>query len=73
MEIFEAGLDDELSYVHYPAHRVRISSTNPIERWDLEIRRRPRGVPSTGDPSDAMAIRPMDWINGRRWQHSLVV
>jgi putative transposase len=45
MEVFEAGLDDVLSYLHYPApHRTRISSTNPIERVNLEIRRRTRVV-----------------------------
>lgn len=45
MEIFEAGVDDVLRYLHYPAaHRVRISSTNPIERLHLEIRRRTRVV-----------------------------
>lgn len=45
MEIFEAGIEDVLSYLHYPAgHRVRISSTNPIERLHLEIRRRTRVV-----------------------------
>jgi len=45
MEIFEAGLDDVLSYLHYPApHRTRISSTNPLERLHREIRRRTRVV-----------------------------
>lgn len=45
MEIFEAGIDDVLSYLHYPAaYRVRISSTNPIERLNLEIRRRTRVI-----------------------------
>ena len=40
MEILEAGIDDVLSYLHYPQpHRVRISSTNPLERLNLEIRR----------------------------------
>ncbi len=34
-----------LSYLHYPAgHRVRISSTNPLERLNREIRRRTRVV-----------------------------
>lgn len=45
MEIFESGIDDVLSYLHYPqSHRVRISSTNPLERLNLEIRRRTRVV-----------------------------
>lgn len=45
MEIFEAGIDDVLSYFHYPApHRRRISSTNPLERLNKEIRRRTRVV-----------------------------
>jgi transposase-like protein len=45
MEIFETGIDDVLSYLHYPApHRTRISSTNPLERVNLEIRRRTRVV-----------------------------
>jgi len=45
MEIFEAGIDDVLSYQHYPAgHRTRISSTNPLERLNREIRRRTRVV-----------------------------
>ena len=45
MEIFEAGIDNVLSYLHYPAaHRVRVSSTNPIERVNLEIRRRTRVI-----------------------------
>ncbi len=40
MENFEAGVDDALSYLHYPAaHRARISSTNPLERLNLELRR----------------------------------
>ena len=45
MEIFDAGIDDVLSYQHYPApHRTRISSTNPLERVNREIRRRTRVV-----------------------------
>jgi hypothetical protein len=45
MAIFEAGVADVLSYLHYPQpHWVRISSTNPLERQTLEIRRRTRVV-----------------------------
>jgi transposase-like protein len=44
-EILEAGMDDVLSYLHDPAaHRTRISSTNPLERLNLEVRRRTRVV-----------------------------
>lgn len=45
MEVFEAGIDDVLSYLHYPPpHRTRLSSNNPIERLNQEIRRRTRVV-----------------------------
>ena len=45
MEIFEAGIDDVLSYLHYPpSHRTRLCSYNPIERLNQEIRRRTRVV-----------------------------
>lgn len=45
MEVFESGVDDVLSYLHYAQpHRTRISSTNPLERLNLEIRRRTRVV-----------------------------
>jgi transposase-like protein len=43
MEIFEAGIEDVWSYLHDPTgHRIRISSTNPLERLNREIRRRTR-------------------------------
>jgi len=45
MEVFEAGIDDVLAYLHYPQpHRTRLSSNNPIERLNQEIRRRTRVV-----------------------------
>lgn len=45
MEVLEAGIDDVLSYVYYaPSHRARISSTDPLERLNLEIRRRTRVI-----------------------------
>jgi putative transposase len=45
MDVFEAGIDDVLSYLHYPAGpRIRISSTNPLERLNREIRSRTRVV-----------------------------
>jgi hypothetical protein len=45
MEIFEAGVDDVLSYLHYPvSHWLRIRSTSLIEPLNREIRRRTRVV-----------------------------
>lgn len=45
MDVFESGVEDVLSYLHYPQpHRTRVSSTNPLERLNLEIRRRTRVI-----------------------------
>lgn len=70
MEIFEAGIEDVLSYLHYPApHRTRISSTNPLERVHLEIRRRTRVVGIFPHPGACLRLIGMllvekheDWL-----------
>jgi len=69
MGIFEAGIDDALSYFHAPApHRTRISSTNPLERLNKEIRRRTRGAVDFGGWREMLAADPPEgysqW-NGR--------
>jgi len=70
MEIFEAGIEDVLSYLHYPpSHRTRISSTNPLERLNLEIRRRTRVVGIFPHPGACLRLIGMllvekheDWL-----------
>ncbi len=70
MEIFEAGIDDVLSYLHYAqSHRTRISSTNPLERLNLEIRRRTRVVGIFPHPGACLRLIGMllvekheDWL-----------
>lgn len=74
MEIFEAGIDDVLSYLHYPQpHRMRISSTNPIERLNLEIRRRTRFVGIFPHPGACLRLIGMllvemqeDWLTDEK-------
>jgi transposase-like protein len=73
MEVFEQGSGDVLSYPRYPvSHRVRISSTNPLERLNLEIRRRTRVVgifPNRGAYPRLVGMilleQNEDWITGK--------
>lgn len=56
MQILVDGIDDALSYLDFPPeHAAKISSTNPIERMNREIRRRTRSVGVF--PSVASAMR----------------
>ena len=61
MQILENGLGDVLTFMAFPpAHWSRISSTNPIERINEEIRRRTRVVGVF--PSVASALRLIGMI-----------
>jgi putative transposase len=56
MQILENGLSDTLTFMAFPReHWSRISSTNPIERINREIRRRTRVIGIF--PSVASALR----------------
>ncbi len=56
MNILVDGIEDALAYLAFPSeHASKISSTNPIERVNREIRRRTRVVGVF--PSVASAMR----------------
>jgi putative transposase len=43
--VFEAGIDDALTYLRYPGnHHARIRTTNMLERLFEEVKRRTRVV-----------------------------
>jgi putative transposase len=75
MQILEDGLSDTLTFMAFPReHWSRISSTNPIERINREIRRRTRVIGIF--PSVASALRLIgmllleqteDWHAGKRY------
>jgi putative transposase len=75
MQILEDGLSDTLTFMAFPReHWSRVSSTNPIERINREIRRRTRVVGIF--PSVASALRLIgmllleqteDWHAGKRY------
>jgi len=61
MQILLDGIDDALNYLDFPSeHAAKISSTNPIERVNREIRRRTRVVGVF--PSVESAIRLIGMI-----------
>jgi putative transposase len=75
MQILDDGLSDTLTFMTFPReHWSRVSSTNPIERINREIRRRTRVVGIF--PSVASALRLIgmllleqteDWHAGKRY------
>jgi putative transposase len=45
VSVFEAGIEDALTYLHYPgSHHARIRTTNMLERLVKEVKRRTRVV-----------------------------
>jgi len=75
MQILENGLSDTLTFMAFPReHWSRISSTNPIERINREIRRRTRVVGVFPSVASAMRLIGMilleqtdDWHAGKRY------
>jgi putative transposase len=75
MRILEDGLGDALSFMAFPReHWSRISSTNPIERMNLEIRRRTRSIGIFPNVASALRLISMilleqteEWQVGKRY------
>jgi len=75
MEIFEAGIDDALSFMPFPIeHHRKLWSTNPIEHLNREIRRRTRSVGIFPNHASALRLITMilieqteDWAVERRY------
>jgi putative transposase len=75
MQILENGLGDTLTFMAFPReHWSRVSSTNPIERINREIRRRTRVVGVFPSIASAMRLIGMilleqtdDWLAGKRY------
>ena len=71
----DASRDDVLAYMGIPkAHWTKISSTNPLERVDREVKRRTRAVGIF--PNDEAIVRLVgammletcdEWAAGRRY------
>jgi putative transposase len=75
MQILENALGDTLTFMAFPReHWCRVSSTNPIERINREIRRRTRVVGVFPSIASAMRLIGMllleqtdDWHAGKRY------
>ncbi len=75
MQILEDGLSDALTFMAFPReHWSRISSTNPIERINREIRRRTRVIGIFPSIESALRLIGMilleqteDWYVGKRY------
>lgn len=75
MQTLKDGFDDAIAVLHLPAeYRLRLRSSNTLERLNQEIRRRERVIHTF--PNEESAIRLMEsplaqqretCISGRRW------
>lgn len=75
MSILNAGIEDALAFLRFPLeHHKKISSNNPIEHLNKEIRRRTRSIGIFPNPASALRIVTMilieqseDWMTERRY------
>ncbi len=75
IEIFDAGIDDAFAFLSFPLeHHRQISSNNPIEHLNREIRRRTRSIGIFPNRESALRLITMilveqseDWMVERRY------
>lgn len=75
LAIFDAGIDDVLTFLAFPLeHHRKISSNNPIEHLNKEIRRRTRSIGIFPNVQSALRLVTMilveqseDWMTERRY------
>jgi putative transposase len=75
ISILNAGIDDALTFLRFPLeHHKKISSNNPIEHLNKEIRRRTSSIGIFPSPDSALRIITMilielseDWMTERRY------
>jgi len=75
MTIFDAGIDDVLAFLAFPLeHHRKISSNNPIEHLNKEIRRRTRSIGIFPSVASALRLVTMilieqseEWMTERRY------
>jgi putative transposase len=75
MAVFDAGISDALSFLAFPLeHHRKISSKNPIEHLNREIRRRTRSIGIFPSPESALRLITMilveqseGWMTERRY------
>jgi putative transposase len=75
MTVFDAGINDALAFLAFPLeHHRKISSNNPIEHLNKEIRRRTRSIGIFPSPESALRLITMilveqseDWMTERRY------
>jgi len=75
ISIFDAGIDDALAFLDFPIeHHRKISSNNPIEHLNKEIRRRTRSIGIFPNVASALRLVTMilieqseDWMTERRY------
>lgn len=75
MAIFDAGIDDVLAFLGFPLeHHRKISSNNPIEHLNKELRRRTRSIGIFPSVASALRLVTMvlieqseEWMTERRY------